>query len=85
MSDKVYQVHIKGLRHPDIGYSGSIIMVSRKVFTNKKAAEAHVPDFTSLCTVPRDSRDMNYIDPATASALVVELEVLAGRAPAEAE
>lgn len=74
-SGKVYQVHISGRLHPDIGLDGPTSMASRKVFTSREGAEAHAPEFTGLCTAPRDDRDMNYIDPATATTRVVELEV----------
>ncbi len=78
MSDtgqKVHQVHIAGRLHPDIGLDGHTSMASREVFTDRAAAEAHIPDFTRRCTTPRDERDMNYIDPATATTRIVELEV----------
>lgn len=72
---KVYQVHIRGRLHPDIGLDAPTCMASREVFTSKPAAEAHIPEFTARCTTPRDDRDMNYIDLATAVTHVVELDV----------
>jgi len=46
----MYQVHIQGRLHPDIGLDGITSMVSRKLFTTRAAAEAHAPEFIALCT-----------------------------------
>jgi len=50
----MYQVHINGRLHPDIGLDAPTSMVSRKLFASHAHAQAFAPDFITLCTVPRE-------------------------------